>query len=209
MSEKKKWTPPPSGTHKARCVRVIDLGSQHNAKYNTSNAKVMLGFELVDCPSGYVYNDVDMPHVVSRAFTYSLGDRSLLKPFLEGWRGTAFSHGDRAAFRIDRVLGAPCLLTCVHNNANNGKTYCNIHSAAKLPKEMASTMPDAIWPLWLYQIDKGDTKEHGDVFEKLAPYWKDQIKTSPEWQAMNHAQEHPPEQEHVPPVPEADDDIPF
>lgn len=73
--------------------------------------------------------------IVHRRFTASLNEKAALRSFLEGWRGKTFTDEELAGFDLDKIIGTNAILSLVHNS-NDGKTYCNIDSAAALLKGM-------------------------------------------------------------------------
>ena len=76
------------GVHLAVCYGVIDLGQQHNPKFDNWPHKVMIQWELpklrIDVKEGE--RTVSKPRAISRRFTLSLSEKSHLRPFLESWR---------------------------------------------------------------------------------------------------------------------------
>jgi len=123
------------GVYQGVCQAVIDLGTQHNQKWGQYQHKVMLTWEL---PTERIQIEKDgeaqdLPRVISRRFTLSLSEKSLLRPFLESWRGIAFTPQELIAFDISKLLGANCQLNIIHNDYE-GKTYANVSTAMPLLK---------------------------------------------------------------------------
>lgn len=124
----------------ARCYSVIDLGTHDNPQFGTTARKVLLQFELPDQFHTFKEENGPEPFVVSREFTLSLGKKSNLRPFLEGWRGKPFTDEELAKFDISVLAGQPCLMNIIHE-VKEGKTYANIQSVMKLPKAMGECPP--------------------------------------------------------------------
>lgn len=132
--------PAPSGSHMARCYSVIDLGTHDNPQFGTTARKVLLMFELPTELHTWKEEVGPEPFAVSREFTLSLGKKSNLRPFLEGWRGRPFTDEELAKFDISVLAGQPCLMNIIHE-VKEGKTYANIQSVMKLPKAMGDCPP--------------------------------------------------------------------
>ena len=180
MPEQKEFEIVPQGSHIARCVAVIDLGTQvveWKGKEKLS-PKVSLRFEI---PSERIKftdkegKEHDVPMFISRKFTRSLSDKSNLRPILESWRGKAFTAEELDGFDIKSILGASCLLSVVHELSKDGtKTYAKISSVMKLPKNMEAQPQET--KSVLYDIDAHDE----DVFQSLSEYLQEQILQSQE-----------------------------
>ena len=134
----------PEGTHLARCFKIIDLGTQHNAKYDKNHHKIMIVWELPEelIPEGELKGQ---PFAVSNWYTLSLGEKANLRKDLESWRGKSFDPDELAGFNIGNLLGKACYLNLVYNKVDD-KTYVNISSIMKLPKgiECSPAINDAV-----------------------------------------------------------------
>ena len=109
--------PPVSvGVHKARCVRVIDLGTQQNDYQGQISWKrqVMLIWEV---PSET--DNKGEPLTISKFYTLSLNEKANLANDLVSWRGRPFTETEKKAFDISKVAGKPCSINVILNQ--NGK----------------------------------------------------------------------------------------
>ena len=116
-SEKSSSFPSVSvGVHKARCIKVIDLGTQQKDYQGTVSWKheVMVIFEIPDQIS-----DISEPLTISKWYTLSLHEKSNLGIDLTSWRGRAFSEIEKKGFDISKLVGVPCLLNVIQGNKNN------------------------------------------------------------------------------------------
>lgn len=148
------YQPAPSGSHRAACIGVIDLGLQIKTFNGETNVKheILLMFELVDESM-----DDGRPFTVSRAFTNSLHEKAGLRKFLDNWRGTPFTETELKGWDLKNLLGKPCLLSIVHAEKGD-RTYANIGAASKLPKGMAA--PDStVNDLRYFDIDSHEVPE--------------------------------------------------
>ena len=104
------------GVHKARCVRVIDLGTQQNDYQGQISWKrqVMLIWEV---PSET--DNKGEPLTISKFYTLSLNQKANLANDLVSWRGRPFTETEKKAFDISKVAGKPCSINVILNQ--NGK----------------------------------------------------------------------------------------
>lgn len=163
----------PSGTYPARCVSVIDMGTQYNESFSKWQHEVRLTWELPT--ERHVFNEDkgEEPFLLSRKFTLSLHPKSTLSGFLVAWRGKAFSEAELQGFDVSKLLGAPCMLNVVHSD--NGE-YANVQGASTLPKGL--DCPEASTAKVLYLVEDGQN----EVFMRLPDFIKEIISKSQEWQ---------------------------
>lgn len=197
----KQFTPCPPGNHIAVCYRVIDLGTQKVEWKGQAKMqhKILISWEIPDEKM-----EDGKPFTIGQRFTWSMSEKASLRHVLESWRGKPFIESDfgNNGFDIKNVIGVGCMLNVVHAT-NNGKTYGNIASVAKLPKGLNA--PSPVNPpcfLWLsreeFQLP---------VFEKLSDGLKATIIDTPEYKSLSDPEytAHNSDQTNQP----LDDEIPF
>jgi hypothetical protein len=120
----------PEGQYRAICMDVVDLGMIENKKWGKMQHKIALVF----------HTEAKMkdgrPFEIWERFTATLADNGYLRPFLQNWRGKAFTPAEVAGFDLETLIGASAYIQVLHNESN-GKTYANIDSIMKLPKGTA------------------------------------------------------------------------
>ena len=200
------FKPVSAGVHFAICTQLIDLGTQNTTFKGAESRKrqVYIKFEI---PDERVEWDKDGKHyegpaTVGRTFTNSIGEKSNLRPFLEGWRGKAFSKEEEDGFELTSIVGKVCQIGVVHDVGANGKTYTNISSVLPLSKDTQaaikagtrSTTPEG--ELLVYSTDDPDEA----IFAKLPKWLQDKInaRVVEKATAVQKTDE-----------PDFDDDIPF
>ena len=105
----------PAGTHVARCIKLIDLGTQHGEYQGkpTRREQIVVQWEVpgetIDTESG------PQPMIVSKFYTNSLGEKANLRGDLETWRGLQFTPDELAGFDLMKILNAPALINVIHN----------------------------------------------------------------------------------------------
>lgn len=200
--EKGDFIPAPEGTHIARCVDVISLGTQSSPMFPAS-FKVMLGWELPDEMMVRGDTKEEKPLKVSKEFTLSLSKKANLRKTLESWRGKVFSKEELEGFEVSAILDIPCLLSIIHKQSTQGKTYAAIETVSKLAKGMACK--PRVHELIRYEIEQGRDKQ----FKELPEWIQKKIETCEEWVRPQIDQEHLEQEPEVPTHEEEQDSVPF
>lgn len=198
VSAKGDYQQPPAGAHVARCVSLIDLGTQSVQWQGTVRMqhKVLFVWELPEA-----LMEDGRPFTVRRKYTMSLNKNAALLKDLESWRGRKFTKEELAGFELKAVLGATCVLNLVEDGE-----YVNVASIAPLAKKQKA--PKQVNESVFFSLEP---KEF-DVatFTTLSDKTRELITASPEYKALVDVQEDAT-QEHdadAPPA-DADDDRPF
>ena len=174
------------GVHLAVCYGVIDLGQQHNPKFDNWPHKIMIQWELpnlrIDIKDGE--RVVSKPRAISRRFTLSLSDKSHLRPFLESWRGKKFTFEELAGFDIQNVVGVNCMLQILHEKVGE-KTYANVHTVMPIAKGTDKLVSEN--PVMFYSME-----DQGLDFPKSIPEWiQGIIMKSKEWNETGQQNDEP------------------
>ena len=173
-----KWEPVEAGTHLARCVRMVHIGTVMESYANEPakpKNKVFLTWEFPTMLiEGGEYDG--KPRVISKEYTLSLHPKTTLCKHLVAWRGKSFSPKEAEAFDITKLLGVPCMITVVHNEVGD-KVYANIGSISGLPKGLEA--PAQI--LETMAVNATNVDEHED---SIPSYIVEKLKTSTEYQEL-------------------------
>ena len=118
----------PIGVHKARCIKVIDLGTQkQDFKGDVSwKRQALVIWELPEQLSN------DLPMTISKFYSLTLHEKSNLGQDLVSWRGRPFTETEKAGFNITKLIGQTCQVQVMHKD--NGKE--KISNIIPLPKDM-------------------------------------------------------------------------
>ena len=177
----------PSGSHVARIIRVVDLGTQEMQKWEAppgvmeQKGRILLMFELP--LETILFKDKDgvekeMPRVISKEYTKSMYETSGLRLDLEAWAGKKFTQDQVNEFNVNTICGKTLMVNVVHSSSKDGsKTYANVKGLASMPKGM--TCPDAVNAVFTYEIEEGV----GGHFEELPKWVQDKILKAKEWEA--------------------------
>jgi len=183
-SQKSERKLPEAGATVGVLYSLVDLGHQ---KTNWDNQekwtpKVRLTFELPDQTDEYEVEEkgkvtkVQKPMVVSIEQTRSLGEKASLRKLLEQWRGQTFTSKELQAFSLKNLLGKPAMLTLIHKTSQQGRQYCAIAGASKLPKGMTAPAKTANEQLY-YEIEQGE----GGQFNDMPDWLQEKIRASKEF----------------------------
>src|SRR5688572_12525808 len=108
---------PPIGTHVARCVKMIDIGTQKGEYQGKATYKrqVIIGWEL---PNELMTTGefAGKPFGVSKFYTASLSEKANLRADLKNWRGRDFTEEELAGFDAKNILEKPCMLSLTESD---------------------------------------------------------------------------------------------
>lgn len=194
----KEFQRPALGMDAARCIAVVDLGTQHGSYEGKPKVsrQIMFRFELPNQP--VLEGDfAGQPLTLwSRRFTASLSEKGNLRPFLEAWRGAKFTKEELEGFDAKKTLGRPCMLT-LGEEEKSGKTYTQIITISGVPNGF-NVPPQVNAPLF-YSVESHDQA----AFEKLPEWVQKIINLSDERKGATPATGGAPAKEQL------EDDIPF
>jgi hypothetical protein len=206
------FEPIPAGTHHMVCYGVVDEGTQ-DVEWQGQKKKLYKVRIFWECPEERIDIERDgkklnLPRVISKEYTLSLGDKASLRKDLVAWRGRDFTPDELEGFGLPNLIGANCLIQIVHIE-KNGKTYANIASIAGLMKSMTKLKPES-------ETMTYDMQKNGANIPATCPDWvKEIVKKSPEYNMLVHAAGHPDMTGQGEPIIEPEDygvdmdDIPF
>jgi len=172
--EGSSFEPAPEGVFPARCIWVIDLGTQisdgifgHSEKH-----QMYVNWELVEetTTSG-------QPLTIGAFFTVSLNPKGNLRPTLESWRGRAFTPDELKGFDIAKLINAPCLISVKHQPKADGSGIRAQVSGVMAPMK-GQTIGPARDPSILIDLDAPDVRSK---VETLPDWLKGKITNTPEW----------------------------
>lgn len=124
---------PPIGTHVARCVKIIDIGTQESEFEGkiSRRRQLIIGWEL---PNELMTTGeyAGKPFAVSRFYTQSLGEKANLRKDLANWRGRDFTPEELKGFDVQNIMGKTCMVSLTANE----KGRARVTSVIALPKGM-------------------------------------------------------------------------
>ncbi len=117
----------PEGQYRAVCVDVVDLGMVENKQFGKMQHKIAVVFHSeAKMKDGRAFE-------VWERFTATLNERGRLRPFLQSWRGRAFTEAELEGFDLEKLIGVNAYLQIIHNHSN-GKTFANVSGIMLPPK---------------------------------------------------------------------------
>ena len=168
--------PMDAGTYPAVCVGIVDLGEQYSETFKKYNDKLLVIWEI---PSQTIEIDgEDKPRWLSKDFSASLHEKSVLYQTLVSWRGKAFTEAELTEdengfmqFSVLDMLGTGCFLQVIVEEKDSG-SYNRITSVIALPTGM--DVPKTETPLIAFDIDVWND----EVFTSLPGWIQERIKKS-------------------------------
>lgn len=131
------------------------------------------------------------PMTIQREYSLSLSEKSNLRKDLQSWRGREFTAKELEGFAVETVCGVPCMLSVIHKQNAQKKTYANISAISGLPKGVQC--PNQFHKTIKYEIEQGKDA----IFNSLPEWIMKKISLCEEWAQPTHAQQsepsHPPE----------------
>lgn len=193
---------PPTGSHAARCIAIIDLGTQKTTFEGETQIKrqVIIRWEL----SNELMTTGDFagkPFTVSKFYTASLHEKAGLRKDLASWRSRDFTPEELKGFDLKNILGHPCMLAVGLSEKGKAK----VTSVMGLPKGMV--VPAQVNPSFNFSLSPDQFKAAD--FESLSKGFKEMVFVSPEYQALTGKAPHQERKHAAPMMQDEDADFPF
>lgn len=193
---------PPIGAHIARCIRIIDIGTQKGEYQGqpTFKRQIIIGWEL---PAELMTagDHAGKPFTVSKFYTASLHEKAGLRKDLAAWRTRDFTEEELKGFDDKALLGKPCMISVGLSEKGKAK----VNAVMSLPK--GTIVPPQANPTLHFSLDDFDQAK----FDALSDGYKKLILASPEYHQIKNP--HPEEQRQPAAAgsgfDDMDDDIPF
>lgn len=162
------------GVHKARCIKVIDLGTQKNDYQGQVSWKrtVLIIWETPEELDGE-----GKPMTISKFYNLSLHEKSKLSQDLVSWRGRPFTETEIKSFDVSKLAGVACMLNVIEKNGKS--VISSVMPLAKNDKVVEQVLPTVIFSLQDFQNGKKET------FNQLSEGIRNMILRSRELQDMN------------------------
>lgn len=163
-----------AGVHKARCIKVIDLGTQKNDYQGQISWKrtVLIIWEVPEELDGE-----GKAMTISKFYNLSLHEKSSLSHDLVSWRGRPFTETEKQSFDVSKLVGVACTLNVIEKN---GKA--RISSVMPLAKN--DKVAEQVYPSMMFSIDDFQNGKK-EVFNQLSEGIRKMILNSRELQDMN------------------------
>lgn len=173
------YPPIEAGTYPARCVGIIDLGLQHNDFNGRDVERVRIIWELPTESTQDDNGDVK-PRWISKPYTASLHEKAALRRDLDAWRGKPFTQEELQGFSLKNILNAPCLLTVIHQENQQGGIYAKVGGVSKIMKGMDVPELDSV--PFCFDMEDPDAMT---ILATLPQWMQDEIRKSSTWEQKN------------------------
>lgn len=155
------------GVYTGVASALIDLGLQENSMYKKTQRKVIIIWNIVG--ETITVKDEELPRVISKEYTMSLGEKSTLRKDLEAWRGKVFSADELEGFDLRNIINTACQLQ-INAQEKNGRTYTNIAAIMAIPK---GTKIDTVDDTYIFDTYE---PESWNNYDKIPNWIKEKIK---------------------------------
>lgn len=193
---------PPAGAHLARCIGLIDIGTQphsfNNQSWTSRDVRIIWELPEVLMDGTYISDLKGKPFKVQTVMKQSLHPSAKLRKMVESWKGKKMTKDEVEKFDPKVMLGKACRLTLIENG-----DFVNVDGVSPLSKN--DKCPKAINPLVFLSLESTefDPKIYGALSEKL----RQKIALSPEFhELMGVGDDVPPD---VDEAGETDENAPF
>lgn len=170
----------PSGTHIARCIGFIHVGTYDDVNQNSEpdrKNEIRLTFEFPDIlvPS----RDGDnFPAILSQSYRLSMGEKANLRKIVEGIIGTSLDEEEAYGFDVESLVGMSCLITIKHKTSRKGNKYEQIASVSPLMQgQVAKDSPRAKKVLTYEKWDQ-------EFFDNLPEFLRTLMASTDEYKKM-------------------------
>jgi len=164
-----------AGTYSARCIKVIDLGTQQS-NFSGEISWKRQALIIWEIPSELKEGTTD-PLTISKFYTLSLHEKSNLGIDLTAWRGRAFTEKEKQGFDIIKLLGIPCMLNVIISDKGKSK----VGSLMPLPK--GTKIAEQITPSLSFSVDDYQSGQR-ESFNQLSEGIRNIILRAKEFEGM-------------------------
>lgn len=158
-------------------IEFLDLGTTYT-KWDKHTRQVRLTFEIEELMSS------GLPFVLGITVSLTLGtgkkSKARLREALEAIQGRVFTTQElKGDIDFAKFLGRACMLSIIHAENDEGRTYAKIASIGAVPKNY--NVPEPVNELKFLGLGEDFDQE---VFDSLPQWIQDRIKESDEFKAM-------------------------
>lgn len=155
------------GIHQAVCTNVYGpfMESYEWQGKKITAQKVVIMFELDERIKEGEYEG--QRYTQSARFTASLHEKGKLRPFLESWKGCAFTPEGLAGFDLEKLIGVNCQLNLIEKDKRGGGgktvTIGGIFPRGEGQEKMVPELARDYCPKWIKDIldaQKGTEDSH-------------------------------------------------
>jgi hypothetical protein len=173
---------------------------------------VLISFEVhgEDEFGNLIVTDNGDPMAISKNYTLMLAELASLRKDLQSWRGREFTKEELKGFQLSNVLDQWAMLSIIHTNGTDGRTYANISAVMPVPANVRKAgLPTGHNKPVIFSIDSPDMA----LYESFSDGLKAKIAKSPEWSSRTSYAPRPAAQQTSRPAAAAvefeEDSIPF
>ena len=193
-SKSNDFKPVPQGTHLGRLYRIVDIGTQQGEWQGkiTHQRKIILYFELFgeDEQGHPLVRDDGKPLIITKYYNRSLNEKSTFRKHLQSWLKIDFDTVE--GFNLEDLMGKFAMVSVSNYKGKSGDIKASVDGLAAVPAMLAKHgMPDAVNPIFMFNLDKFDSEKFSSLSEAI----RNMISMSPEYRAIAGKPEQKPQKE--------------
>lgn len=163
-------------------MSIYDTGTVYSEFYKKAARKIIFGFEFPEMDPIEVERDgkkVKLPRVLTKRFTKSLHEKSVLLAFINAWVGKKLTADQAKAFDLTTLLHRGGQFQIIHDE-KDGKIRAKINTVLPLPRGATVAVQS---PKFVFSVDQLDEASELDTVD--LPKWiKEAITESQEYQRL-------------------------
>mgnify|MGYP003636477639 FL=1 len=160
--------------HPSVCIGIIGIGPQTFTWEGKEKVldKVIVVWEIPAERRTWTKGEVEHegPATISKEYTISLHEKSILRKHLKGWRGKDFTAEEVANFDLESLLGKNNKLMVTHSQGkgtNSDKTYANVDTITPFKGEAFTAESELVYY---------DSEEHtAESFAKIKEWMQKKV----------------------------------
>lgn len=161
---------PPLGSHVARCIALIDLGTRPGMFGEKRDVLIRWELPHESSKTGEVAT-------ASAFYRQSLNEKANLRIMLKSWRGRDFTDEELVGFDARNILGKPCMVSIIEKQTQKGDVKHVVSAVTAVPRGM--DVPGQKTPSLYFSLDNFNQQEFDAVGEGIQKL----IKESKEYKA--------------------------
>jgi hypothetical protein len=177
--ESSSYVPAPAGTHVARCVTFIQLGTQKqefNGIPGKDRMKIVLGWELPEELQVFDEAKGEQPFYITNTYSLVLGEKSTFKLHMESWTKGKINR----EFNPLTMLGEPCQLVIEHKPKSTDVTKITAKVTGVAAMTKNQICPEQVNPKKVLLFARWNQ----ELFDKQPDWIRKAIEASPEYKAL-------------------------
>lgn len=169
----------PAGNHVGSCCAMVVVGTVLESFKGSTPApakKVFLAFEITGKTHIFKEEKGPEPFVIWVEHLLSLHTKANLRKMIQSWAGETYSDDQMKTFKLNELVGAPCLVNVIADKNSEGKDRVKIATISAVPD--ATPVPAMINKPLIFNYTNPFNSE---AFDRIPEWIQKKMKTSDEY----------------------------